>query len=95
MRETIPTISILEINKNFSEALTAVKQGRLIWRSGWNGKTQYVEMQVPDANSKMTSPYLFITSYRFDPMIGIGRTPWVPSQGDVLGEDWVIGYVGA
>lgn len=65
----------------------AVKQmhnGSKVARGGWNGKTQYLELQVPDEHSKMTLPYVFITTVQGD------RVPWLCSQTDLLARDWVV-----
>ena len=46
-------------------------------------------MQRPDAHSKMTLPYIFM-SYPADAMNTPGaRVPWLASQTDMLAEDWV------
>lgn len=45
---------------NFSQALDALKLGSKVARSGWNGKGIFIELQVPDAHSKMTHPYIYI-----------------------------------
>ena len=67
---------------SFSVAIDMIKQGRKVYRSGWNGKGQYLEMQVPDTNSKMKRSYIFIS-----PVDG-NLVPWVASQSDLLAEDW-------
>lgn len=69
---------------NFGQAFEALKSGKRVVRSGWNGKGQYVEMQVPDAHSKMSQPYLYLKNAQG------GLVPWLPSQGDLFGEDWEI-----
>jgi hypothetical protein len=63
----------------------AVKQlwnGGKVTRPGWNGKGQYLRLQVPDENSKMTLPYVFITT------VDGKRVPWLASQADLLASDW-------
>jgi hypothetical protein len=67
---------------NFGEALQALKEGKKVYREGWNGKGQYLELQTPDENSKMTLPYIFITTVQGN------KVPWLASQTDILGEDW-------
>lgn len=66
------------------EALDAMRAGRKVTRVGWNGPRQYVQLQNPDANSKMTLPYLYITT-----VLG-NLVPWVASQTDLLAYDWKI-----
>lgn len=69
---------------HFGHALEQLKAGKKVTRLGWNGKDMYLELQVPDAHSKMKRPYIFITP---DPEFVV---PWVASQADLLGEDWAL-----
>ena len=74
----------------FSEALDIIKQGHKIARQGWNGKGLWLELQTPDAHSKMTLPYIYI-NYPEDAKTTPGaRVPWLASQTDLLAEDWGI-----
>lgn len=78
---------------NFSQALTYVRAGKNVRRTGWNGKGDFIALQKPDEKSKMTQAYIYhdTTSLR-----AIGKTPakglvpWAPTQADILAEDWVI-----
>jgi hypothetical protein len=72
------------MNLHFGEALEALQNGERVARAGWNGPDQYIELQVPDEHSKMTRPYLFISTVQGD------LVPWAPSQTDVLAEDWEV-----
>ena len=75
---------------DFGDALRALKSGKKVARSGWNGKGLWIEMQWPDLHSKMTLPYLYL-NYPTDAMNTPGaRVPWLASQTDMLAEDWVI-----
>ncbi len=69
---------------NFGTALEALKQGKSVSRIGWNGKNQFLTLQTPDAHSKMTLPYIYITTVQGD------RVPWLASQTDILCEDWFV-----
>jgi hypothetical protein len=72
----------------FGMALDELKRGQRVARKGWNGKGLWVELQVPDANSKMTLPYLYL-NYPTDADNTPGaRVPWIASQTDLLSEDW-------
>jgi hypothetical protein len=74
----------------FGLALEALKKGLKVQRAGWNGKGLWLELQVPDAHSKMTLPYVFL-NYPADAQNTPGaRVPWLASQTDVLAEDWTI-----
>lgn len=74
----------------FGEALDALKARQRVSRAGWNGKGLWLELQVPDAHSKMTLPYIYI-NYPTDAVNTPGaRVPWLASQTDLLAEDWVV-----
>ena len=75
---------------NFGQALDNVKLGSKIGREGWNGKGLWLELQRPDANSKMTLPYLYINYPSDSKTTPNARVPWLASQTDILAEDWVI-----
>lgn len=75
---------------NFGDALTALKSAKKVAREGWNGKGLWLELQRPDAHSKMTLPYVFM-SYPTDAQNTPGaRVPWLASQTDMLSDDWTI-----
>lgn len=74
---------------NFGQALEALKQGKKVARSGWNGKGMWLNLQVPDENSKMTLPYVYIEYPAGHVAYPNGsRVPWLASQTDLLSEDW-------
>lgn len=66
----------------FGDALVHLKQGGRVSRSGWNGKGMWLELQRPDAHSKMSLPYIYMKTAD-DKLV-----PWLASQTDVLAEDW-------
>ena len=68
---------------NFGQAIEALKQGKKVARAGWNGKGMHLELQRPDAHSKMTLPYIYMYAVQGD------NVPWLASQTDMLSEDWV------
>lgn len=72
-----------DIGRDFGAALILLRQGARVTRTGWNGKGQFLELQTPDAHSKMTLLYIFITTVQGD------RVPWLASQTDLLSTDWV------
>lgn len=67
---------------NFGIAVDRLKSGYLVTRSGWNGKGMWLALQVPDAHSKMSRPYIYMKTA--DGML----VPWVASQSDILADDW-------
>ena len=84
---------------NFGQALEAVKSGSKIARYGWNGANQFVikagGYTVDEARPGSDcagikwqftiAPHLDIMNAQ-----GIMQPGWVPSQGDLFAEDWVI-----
>ena len=76
----------------FGWAIEQLKAGHKVCRTGWNGKGLWLELQTPDADSKMTLPYIYIC-YPDDSKNTPGaRVPWLASQTDVLAEDWMVIY---
>jgi hypothetical protein len=75
----------------FSNALMHLKEGWRVARLGWNGKGMWIELQEPNAQSKMTLPYLFLNYPAGSQAYPNGaRVPWLASQTDLLAEDWVL-----
>lgn len=67
---------------HFGRALEALKAGRRVTRAGWNGRGMWLELQRPDAHSKMTLPYVYMRTAQGD------LVPWLASQTDLLADDW-------
>lgn len=51
-------------------------------RRGWNGKGMWISLQKPDGGSKMTMPYIYMSTAQG------GLVPWLASQADLLADDW-------
>lgn len=68
----------------FGQALELLKQGFKLARKGWNGKGMFIQLQVPDAHSKMQQPYIYMSP------VGGKLIPWTISQSDALAEDWYL-----
>ena len=78
---------------NFGQALIELKNGNRVKRKGWNGDGIFLALQVPDKNSKMTQPYIYIDTLGLktnNPNAPKGRVPWLASQTDMLTEDWEV-----
>ncbi|WP_340617533.1 DUF2829 domain-containing protein [Xenorhabdus entomophaga] len=76
----------------FSEALEAVKAGKKISRAGWNGANQFIA-RIYSGNAIWRKGY---DSGDMQDCLGLKNAQgnmqpgWVPSQGDLFAEDWVI-----
>ena len=73
---------------DFGEALKILRVGGSVSREGWNAVGQFVQMQKPDENSKMTLPYLYLVTGPNNKSSPNARVPWLASQGDMLTLDW-------
>ena len=84
---------------NFGNAIEALKEGKRVARAGWNGKGMFLFL-VPGSNFIVNrEPLLSIMgegaqiTYRphIDMKDAEGKVvPWLPSQTDMLAEDWQI-----
>ena len=72
------------MNMNFGDAIRELKAGKRVTRPGWNGRGMWLALQVPEAGSKMTLPYIYMRTVTGD------LVPWLASQTDVLAEDWEV-----
>jgi hypothetical protein len=80
---------------SFAGALSNLLNNRRVYRNGWHLGGMYLQLQVPDANSANTLPYIYIVipgsintdSTKNEPA---QRVPWVASQTDLLSNDWEI-----
>ena len=81
---------------NFGQALESLKDGKKVSRDGWNAKGLWIELQTPTETSKMTRPYIYMTCPKGSTNhFGVQErdfelVPWLPSQTDILAEDWCI-----
>lgn len=70
------------VPSDFGYALNCLKVGKKVTRVGWNGKGMWLALQVPDAGSKMTLPYIYMSTAQG------ALVPWLASQTDILATDW-------
>jgi len=76
---------------DFQYALTALKEGKRVFRSGWSGKDMYVfyvgkNEKIFDGERLLQHlPYLCMKT------ADNKAVPWLASQTDILADDW--GYI--
>ena len=87
---------------SFGEALDALKIGLRVARSGWNGKGMWLilvrpvgENDAPELPAGYQASGDELVMLERMPWIGMrtaemGFVPWLASQTDMLGEDWVV-----
>jgi len=68
----------------FGTAIDCMRKGDRVARAGWNGKGMWIAIQVPDENSKMRQPYIYMSP------VGGQLVPWLASQADMLADDWSV-----
>lgn len=85
----------MEPTVDFSEALRLAKGGHKIARKGWNGRNQWVRVfkayndkefkvsEEPEAEGTLMDHLVLKNTVN-------QLIPWVPSQGDLFADDWVI-----
>lgn len=67
---------------DIGQAIEAMRAGQRVARRGWNGKGMWLALQIPDEGSKMTLPYVYMSTAQGD------LVPWLCSQTDLLATDW-------
>lgn len=56
-----------------------VKASRMSWI-----RSMYIQIQVPDDDSKMDCPYLYIST------VDGKFVPWIPTYEDLFARDWIV-----
>ena len=81
---------------NFGEAINAMKNGKRVGRSGWNGKNQYIELasNISYANShgeviNADHDAIGNQAVAFVGTSGV-QLGWLASQADMLANDWEV-----
>ena len=88
-----------EFNMNFSSALTELKQGYRVQRSGWHGKGMFLFIVKGDAvqraiNERYGNPDvpelgMPVVDAIYMKTADSKLVPWLASQTDILADDWV------
>ena len=81
---------------NFSQALTVLKRGGKVCRSGWNGKGQYIELATCISYKNAAGEIVNVNhdaignqAIAFVGTSGV-QIGWLASQSDMLADDWEI-----
>lgn len=84
---------------DFSQALTQIKAGEIVARSGWNGKGMFVFLVAGSVFNVNRKPLLGIfpegTEINYHAHVDMRTAdgqivPWLVSQTDLLATDWVV-----
>ena len=68
----------------FSRALSELRAGKLIRRTAWASRRQYLKISVTSEHSRRGLPYIYYYNHKESRLI------WVPRQVDILSDDWVV-----
>ena len=84
---------MVERKKTFGDAVAALKENKVVVRSGWNGKDMYLFLVKNENNNKTGSVHSDAVLQDYIAMKATDgyAVPWLASQSDVLAEDWIIG----
>ena len=81
---------------NFGEALEALKSGKKVARTGWNGKNQYIELATNISYKNAQNDVINVNhetmgnkAIAFIGTSGV-QLGWLASQSDILSEDWRV-----
>lgn len=73
----------------FGDALVMLKAGQRVARAGWNGKGMWLQFWKPMHTVDL--PYIILLYPVGSAPYPVGaRVPWLPSQTDMLAEDWQV-----
>lgn len=72
----------MNTNNNFSTVFEELKNNKIAMLPKWSNDV-FISVKFPDINSKMTHPYLYVTS-RF------GCVPWIPTYVELFSIEWII-----
>ena len=82
---------------SFGDAITYLKKGRKVARKGWNGKGMFLFVAdeihfftKTELKKKNDEPYDMLPSIAIKTANNKCIVGWVPSQTDMLAEDWVF-----
>jgi hypothetical protein len=89
----------------FGEALELCRKGYLIYRTGWNGKNQFIyhekgsSVAVPDLRADAVREWAekdgllaieIMGHFSIKTTAGVIQRGWLASQGDMQAEDWEV-----
>lgn len=78
------TPTVTHVPGTIGYAINRMEAGERVARAGWNGRNMWIALQVPNAHSKMTLPYVYMKTADHQ------MVPWLCSQTDLLANDWYV-----
>lgn len=81
---------------NFGDAIKAMRDGKRVQRSGWNGKNQYIELasciSYMNAKGEVVNVDHDAIGNKAVAFVGTSgvQIGWLASQADMLADDWKL-----
>lgn len=81
---------------NFGDAIKAMRDGKRVQRSGWNGKNQYIELAAcisyMNAKGEVVNVNHDAIGNKAVAFVGTSgvQIGWLASQADMLADDWKL-----
>lgn len=78
---------------DFGNAIKKLKDGKSLYRKGWNGKGIYIRLMKASDSLDMTQDYIYIDTTNLKTENGDApksKVPWLASQTDLLANDWEV-----
>lgn len=81
---------------DFGKAIELLKQGKRVYRSGWNGKGQYIELasgiSYRSPEGEVVNAQHQAIGNKAIAFVGTSgvQMGWLASQADMLAEDWMV-----
>lgn len=69
---------------SFGAALEEIKAGKRATRLGWSGAGIWIKLHRPSEQSRNVLAYLFQRTAQGE------FVPWIPTQTDLLADDWTV-----
>jgi hypothetical protein len=82
----------MEPTMDFGQAIKALKDGKRVARSGWNGKGMWLVL-IKAGNAMHTSSaggFAMQDCIGMKTATGVMQPGWLASQNDMLAEDWSV-----
>lgn len=78
---------------DFGNAIRELKNGKSLYRKGWNGKGICIRLMNASDSLDMTQDYIYIDTTNLETNNSDApksRDPWLASQTDLLANDWEV-----
>lgn len=75
---------------DFGDAIKAMRDGKFVARTGWNGKNMFLRIRMAADGDQSRTPNFPMRSFIVMKDAEGWEVPWLASQTDMLSTDWVL-----